>query len=105
MNPGLESLDLFENLWERLPPALAAATSLTELSLANDTSLHNIHLCLTTADVNGILCRLPHLRLLRMDVYSMPQHVLDRLSECMPQLQVSEEPPSAPWKQDMRIFF
>lgn len=87
MRPGLESLDLAHGCWDRLPPALAAATSLTELSLAESSLL-----VLITADVDGILCRLPRLRYLYLDVARMPAHVLAQLAECAPHLQISGEP-------------
>ena len=64
---GLVSLDLNENRWPRVPPALAAATRLTELSLAR-----NCFLALSAADVDGVLCSLPRLRRLYLDIPQMP---------------------------------
>ncbi len=84
VDPGLEVLDLGYNSWAVMPPALAAATSLTALSLAN-----NPDLVLTTADVDGTLCRLPRLRRLYLDVSRVPPDVLGRLSACAPHLQVA----------------
>ncbi|KAI7838717.1 hypothetical protein COHA_007513 [Chlorella ohadii] len=81
---GLKVLDLGYNSWAVMPPALAAATSLTALSLAN-----NPDLVLTTADVDGTLCRLPRLRRLYLDVSRVPPDVLGRLSACAPHLQVA----------------
>lgn len=58
------------NLFDELPPALAAATSLTELSLAG-----NAQLALTAADAD-LLLRLPSLRRLSLHQTSTPEHVL-----------------------------
>ena len=79
-----------------MPPALAAATSLTELSLAS-----NMRLTLTTADVDGVLLRLPRLHKLHLDVSEMPPHVLDGLSAAAPQLQVFEGSPVVPWDRQV----
>ena len=84
---GLVSHNLTGNSFSSLPPALAAATSLTELSLAM-----NNNLVLTTDGVNGILSRLPHLRRLYLDKFKMPLGVLVQLLVSAPQLQISESP-------------
>lgn len=67
---ALESLNIANNLFDELPPALAAATSLTELSLAG-----NAQLALTAADAD-LLLRLPSLRRLSLHQTSTPEHVL-----------------------------
>ena len=91
MCPGLVHLDMGLNFFESVPPALAAATSLTELVLAR-----NHKLALTAADVDGVLSHLPHLRRLYLDVHRAPPQVLSQLLECAPQLQVSARVPPAP---------
>ncbi len=90
--PDLASLHLTCNHLGRVPPTLAAATSLTELSLACNTTL-----ALTAADADGVLSHLPELRRLYLDVHRVPPQVLSQLSERAPQLQVSRLPPSLLW--------
>ena len=80
------------NSFSRLPPALSAATGLTELSLAS-----NFSLALTDADVRGVLLRLPHLRRLYMGVTQTPAPVLWRLFSNAPRLQVTESPAALEW--------
>lgn len=92
LHAGLQSLDLRTNSFRRLPPALSAATGLTELSLAG-----NFHLALTTADVQGVLLRLPRLSRVYMGVTQTPAPVLWRLFTAAPALQVTESPGAAQW--------
>lgn len=80
---GLEVLDLGRNSWARVPPALAAATSLTDLSLANNPSL-----VWSSADVDT-LSQMPRLRRLHLDDSSVPEHLLGLLSQRMPHLQIT----------------
>ncbi len=80
---GLEVLDLGRNRWARVPPALAAATSLTDLCLGSDLSM-----VWPSADVD-ILSQMPRLRRLHLDDSSVPEHLLGLLSQRMPHLQIT----------------
>ncbi|KAI7839857.1 hypothetical protein COHA_006420 [Chlorella ohadii] len=80
---SLEVLDLGRNRWARVPPALAAATSLTDLCLGSDLSM-----VWPSADVD-ILSQMPRLRRLHLDDSSVPEHLLGLLSQRMPHLQIT----------------
>lgn len=92
--PGLQSLHLCFNNLDKLPPALAAATGLTELSLA-----YNQRLALTAADADAVVRHWPLLCHIDLKVTRTPAHVLARLSECAPQLQISETQHYMPWEE------
>lgn len=91
-NAGLVLLDLTRNNLSRLPPALATATSLRELSLAEIYDL-----ALTDDDVDTLLC-LPFLRRLYLDVTKTPAYVLAGLLRAAPELQIAERWRSIEWR-------
>jgi hypothetical protein len=64
-------LDLTRNLFRKLPPALTAATCLTELSLA-----HNKELAVAPAELEAVLGQLPLLASL-----TLPRHLESDLSD------------------------
>ena len=86
IHAGLQSLDLSGNRFSRLPPVLAAATGLTELSL-----LANASLVMTAADVEMLLS-LPRLRQLRLGVTQTLPRVLGQLFRGAPDLDITEAP-------------
>ena len=83
--PGLVSLDLSDNRLTGVPPAVAAASNLTELSLQR-----NPRMAVDEAGI-GLLLGLPRLRRLYLRGDCAPPHVLARLSQSAPQLQVSPD--------------
>ena len=90
---GLESLENCHNPWTQAPPALAAATNLTELSLGDSWKLS-----LSEADT-GLLLHLPRLRRLHIENTGTPVHRLWRLLRAAPQLEATETPVSAEWER------
>ncbi|PRW05858.1 volume-regulated anion channel subunit LRRC8E-like [Chlorella sorokiniana] len=75
--PVLQYLGLNNNSVERLPPSLAAATSLTSLGLSNNSGL-----VITEDDVQQVLARMP--RLQHLWLYHSPNCLTDSLKERAP---------------------
>ena len=80
----LEELYLNGNALTRLPPALAAATNLRILSLAQ-----NPNLSLTVADVDSILMCMLHLTHLVLGDTRTPQPVVNHLRASNPLISLS----------------
>ena len=76
-------------MFDRLPPALAAATSLTSLDLRGRGDQPGL-LALTAADVQATLCHMPRLRELKLDTESRSAGAaaLDELRRTNPALQL-----------------
>lgn len=80
---GLESLDLSQNCFKKLPAGLLAATRLTALSLDGNRNLE-----LTKGDVKRVLLRLPALQRLRLKDTRTEAHVLQHLVRQAPEPRV-----------------
>ena len=87
MHPaGLEELDLYNNAFTRLPPALAAATQLRRLDMR-----HNHPLEVTLHDVDHILVRMGQLRHLHMTWSSTSPAAMVHLFRRMPLLEPQQQ--------------
>lgn len=83
---GLEALHLNFNRLARLPPALSTATNLTALCV-----LDNPQLALTGSCIEGVLSRMPKLRMMAIDSLRTPPDLVWRLCRAAPQLEVTQD--------------
>jgi hypothetical protein len=88
---GLEELDLYGNAFNRLPPALAAATQLRRLDMRLDSMCHSRPLEVTLHDVDHILVRMGQLRHLHMTWSSTPPAAMVHLFRRMPLLEPQQQ--------------
>ena len=80
---GLRTLAVNGNALAALPPALAAAARLEELLLQGNPGLE-----LQPADVDGVLARMPALRVLQLSGGQLPAATAALLAQHLPQLEV-----------------
>ena len=85
---GLEELDLYDNAFTRLPPALAAATQMRRLDMRRIT---RNTMKLTLHDVDRILLRMGQLRHLDLNWNCVSPAVTVHLFRRMPQLVPPEQ--------------